>query len=85
VLPNLNVLQRLHAGFDDPPRLALDARDEDEAIGIYRRVRDEIRTFVETLPQRLALSSRADTRTDEVSVSLAGQHSKGVRGHDERY
>jgi ergothioneine biosynthesis protein EgtB len=39
----------IHAGFDDPPRLAEGACSEDEALGHYRRVRDEIRRFVETL------------------------------------
>jgi arsenate reductase (thioredoxin) len=43
----------VHRGFDDPPRLAEGARSEDEALGHYRRVRDEIRSFVETLPQSL--------------------------------
>ena len=43
----------VHVGFDDPPRLAQNARDEEEAMGHYRRVRDEIRAFVETLPQSL--------------------------------
>jgi arsenate reductase len=40
----------IHHGFDDPPRLARDAADEQEALGHYRRVRDEIRAFIETLP-----------------------------------
>lgn len=40
----------VHVGFDDPPRLAKTARTEDEALAHYRRVRDEIRAFVETLP-----------------------------------
>jgi len=40
----------LHVGFDDPPRPAKTARSEEEALGHYRRVRDEIRAFVETLP-----------------------------------
>ncbi|HOE66143.1 MAG TPA: arsenate reductase ArsC [Candidatus Hydrogenedentes bacterium] len=40
----------VHAGFDDPPRLAAAARTEEEALGHYRRVRDEIRDFVKTLP-----------------------------------
>jgi arsenate reductase len=44
----------LHAGFDDPPRLAAAAGTEEEAFGHYRRVRDEIRQFVESLPERLA-------------------------------
>jgi arsenate reductase (thioredoxin) len=40
----------VHAGFDDPPRLAADAKSEDEAMIHYRRVRDEIRDFVSRLP-----------------------------------
>ena len=37
----------IHAGFDDPPRLSLMATTEEEVPGHYRRVRDEIRQFVE--------------------------------------
>ena len=44
----------VHRGFDDPPRLAGDAEHDDEAMPHYRRVRDEIRMFVETLPDLLA-------------------------------
>jgi arsenate reductase len=43
----------IHAGFDDPPRLAENAKTEDEALDCYRRVRDEIRDFIETLPETL--------------------------------
>ena len=43
----------LHKGFDDPPRLAKDAATEEEALDSYRRVRDEIRKFVESLPDSL--------------------------------
>lgn len=39
-----------HIGFDDPPRLAKEAKTEQEAMDCYRRVRDEIRAFVEMLP-----------------------------------
>ena len=39
----------IHVGFDDPPYLARDASTEEEALGHYRRVRDEIRRSVETL------------------------------------
>ena len=49
-------VKRLHAGFDDPPRLAAGAVDEEAALGHYRRVRDEIRAFVETLPGVLGAS-----------------------------
>ena len=44
----------IHQGFDDPPKLAADAADEDEAMVHYRRVRDEIRDYVEQLPGILA-------------------------------
>lgn len=43
----------VHVGFDDPPRLAKDIASEDEALDCYRRVRDEIRAFVNTLPDSL--------------------------------
>lgn len=43
----------LHFGFDDPPKLAQNAKTEQESLNCYRRVRDEIRAFVEKLPQVL--------------------------------
>jgi arsenate reductase len=46
--------QVIHVGFDDPPSLARDAATDEEALAQYRRVRDEIRDFVETLPDCLA-------------------------------
>jgi arsenate reductase len=48
----------VHVGFDDPPRLAKSAKTEEEAVGHYRRVRDEIRAFVETFDQRVAISGK---------------------------
>ena len=44
----------VHHGFDDPPKLAKDANSDEEALGHYRRVRDEIRAFIETLPEGLS-------------------------------
>lgn len=43
----------IHVGFDDPPSLAKRAATEEEALHPYRRVRDEIRRFVENLPEVL--------------------------------
>jgi arsenate reductase (thioredoxin) len=40
----------IHEGFDDPPRLAAHAKTEEERLVPYRRVRDEIKAFVEALP-----------------------------------
>ncbi len=45
--------RRLHASFQDPPRLAREARSEEEALTHYRRVRDQIRLFIEALPATL--------------------------------
>ncbi len=49
----------IHAGFDDPPKmahkLALQGADEDSQMECYRKVRDEIRDFVEALPDNLEL------------------------------
>ena len=47
----------LHVGFDDPPHLAANAANEEEAMAHYRRVRDEIKAFVEELPAGLASES----------------------------
>jgi len=43
-------VKRTHVAFDDPPRLAGDTENEEEKLRHYRRVRDEIRSFVESLP-----------------------------------
>jgi arsenate reductase (thioredoxin) len=43
----------VHVGFEDPPRLARDAASDEDAMPHYRRVRDEIRRFVESLPEGL--------------------------------
>lgn len=43
----------VHRAFDDPPRLAREAASEEEALNQYRRVRDEIRRYIETLPGSL--------------------------------
>jgi len=40
----------VHVGFEDPPRLAENATTEQQRLAPYRRVRDEIRAFVESLP-----------------------------------
>ena len=48
----------VHVGFDDPPRLAANAMTEQERLAPYRRVRDEIRAFVETLPTSLSQNTQ---------------------------
>ena len=43
----------VHVGFEDPPAWAKLVVCEEEKLNCYRRVRDEIRKFVETLPEAL--------------------------------
>ncbi len=49
----------IHAEFDVPPALTASLKDKEDKLTCFRRVRDEIRAFVETLPE--ALSKTGDT------------------------
>jgi len=48
-----------HVGFDDPPwlarKIATQGGTEEEQLDCYRRVRDEIRDFIKTLPAKLGV------------------------------
>ncbi len=48
----------IHRSFDDPPRLAAGAGSAAEALEHYRRVRDEIREFVSSLPNLISQSEQ---------------------------
>ena len=48
IFPSRAVL--VHKGFDDPPELARACESQEAKLNCYRRVRDEIRAFVEKLP-----------------------------------
>ena len=47
----------IHVGFPDPPKMAKELAEkggsEEEQLDCYRTVRDEIKAFVETLPEVL--------------------------------
>lgn len=47
----------VHVGFGDPPKMAKELAEqglsEEEQLECYRKVREEIRAFVETLPEEL--------------------------------
>ncbi len=45
--------KKIHRNFDDPPKLAAAAKSDEDAMGVYARVRDEIRDFVQALPELL--------------------------------
>ena len=57
-------IRRIHAGFDDPPSLAIGARSEEAALAHYRRVRDEIREFVVGLPRALGMNREGQSKPD---------------------
>ncbi len=39
--------------FEDPPKLAKKVSSQDEKLNCYRRVRDEISSYIKTLPQAI--------------------------------
>ncbi|MCX6344071.1 MAG: arsenate reductase ArsC [Armatimonadetes bacterium] len=43
----------VHVAFDDPYTLARDAESEEQALVYYTRIRDELKAYVETLPEAL--------------------------------
>jgi arsenate reductase (thioredoxin) len=45
--------RHLHVPFPDPPRLAKAAADSQQAFEQYRMVRDQIRDFIQTIPESL--------------------------------
>jgi len=45
--------KKIHYGFDDPPKLAANANNEEERILPYRRVCREIKAFVENIDDYL--------------------------------
>jgi arsenate reductase len=45
--------KKVHAGFEDPPTLTQHLPDGEEKLAVYRRVRDQIRAYIETLPGSL--------------------------------
>lgn len=40
----------IHVGFQDPPALTKEMKDEEEILKVYRRVRDEIEFTIKNLP-----------------------------------
>ena len=52
-----NIGKVIHVGFDDPPKMAAmlaeQGADKEEQLDCFRKVRDDIRAFVEKLPGNL--------------------------------
>ena len=43
----------VHVGFQDPPALTKDMTNEEEILGVYKRVRDEIESFIKVMKTKL--------------------------------
>lgn len=43
----------VHVGFQDPPALTKEMKDEEEILAVYRRVRDEIESFIKDMKKTL--------------------------------
>ena len=47
----------IHASFDDPPRMAVElakqGADAEQQLNGYRKIRDEIKAFVEKMPENI--------------------------------
>lgn len=43
----------VHVGFQDPPALTKQMKDEEEILAVYRRVRDEIESFIKDMKKTL--------------------------------
>lgn len=47
----------IHVGFDDPPQMARElaeqGADEEQQLECYRKIRDEIKAFVEKMPDNI--------------------------------
>jgi arsenate reductase (thioredoxin) len=54
----------VHVGFEDPPKVTKDLPDGETKLAVYRRVRDEIRAFVEKLPEVLEKTEARNPRAD---------------------
>ncbi len=53
----------VHVGFEDPPKLTAHLPDGEQKLAVYRRVRDQIRHFVETLPEALTAPGARANKT----------------------
>ena len=45
--------KRIHHAFDNPPRIAKTLTSQEEILSLYRRVRDEIKEFINKMPDNL--------------------------------
>ncbi|WP_022666615.1 arsenate reductase ArsC [Desulfospira joergensenii] len=47
----------IHVGFDDPPKMAQEIADQggngEQQLDCYRKIRDEIKAFVEKMPENI--------------------------------
>ncbi len=55
----------IHAGFDDPPQMAKKMKNANEKLDCYRKVRGQIKTYIQTLPDSLEINDAKKGDIDE--------------------
>ena len=79
----------VHVAFDDPPKLVAGIKNEERALDNYRRVRDEIRSFVKHLPQNLMQDVSNERSMEQANLQadfktiLENLHEKTAAKRDE--
>ncbi len=63
--------------FDDPPKLEKEVEGDEEKLNCYRRIRDEIKAYVLTLPE--SLEKEVVSENTSVSVKKTDAKKKPVR------
>jgi arsenate reductase len=59
----------VHVGFEDPPKLTKHLPDGEAKLAVYRRVRDQIRAFIESLPGSLKSEARRPKAESERAIT----------------
>lgn len=49
--PHIPGVRMVHHAFEDPPKITKEMTDEEEILKVYRRVRDEISSFIGEIPR----------------------------------
>ncbi len=57
----------IHVGFDDPPKMVAELKDKNKKLDCYRKVRDQIKTYIQTLPESLEKNKSKKGNVDEQS------------------
>jgi arsenate reductase len=70
----------VHHPFDDPPKLAKGFEKEEDKLNCYRKVRDEIKAYVASLPESLKTAKIKPYQGNEPALKTVPQKTSPKRG-----